>query len=73
MVNEGIGGQEAPIKLQQLRYRCHRREARSGDLAGRNKCSLAKPDLKPPPPSFDETTRPSAMDLSSCATKRGPT
>ncbi len=45
MVNQESAAAEAPIELQAVRYRRHRREARSGDLAGRNECDLAKPEL----------------------------
>jgi hypothetical protein len=71
MVNKGIDGQEAPIELSAVQYRRHRREARSGDLAGRNECSLAKTRILHLPRSM-KTPRPSARSSSSCATRRRP-
>ena len=56
MVNEGIGGQEAPIELQRFDTDVI---AEKPDLViwqvGTN-AVWQSPDLKPPPPSFDETT-----------------
>ena len=57
MVNEGIGGQEAPIELERFDTDVI---AEKPDLViwqvGTN-AVWQSPDLKPPPPSFDETTR----------------
>jgi lysophospholipase L1-like esterase len=57
MVNQGIGGQEAPSEL--LRFDTDV-IAEKPDLViwqvGTN-AVWQRPDLKPPPPSFDETTR----------------
>jgi lysophospholipase L1-like esterase len=56
MVNKGIGGQEAPIELQRFDTDVI---AEKPDLViwqvGTN-AVWQSPDLKPPPPSFDETT-----------------
>ena len=56
MVNKGIGGQEAPIELQRFGTDVIAEEP---DLViwqvGTN-AVWQSPDLKPPPPSFDETT-----------------
>ena len=74
MVNQGIGGQEAPVELQRFDTDVI---AEKPDLViwqvGTNavwqgpgqKILHLPPSTKPP--------RPSAMDLSSCATKRRPT
>src|SRR6202166_2874842 len=57
MVNKGIGGQEAPIELQRFGTDVI---AEKPDLViwqvGTN-AVWQSPDLNPPPPSFDETTR----------------
>src|SRR5258705_369218 len=57
MVNQGLGGQEAPIELQRFDTDVI---AEKPDLViwqvGTN-AIWQSPDLKPPPPSFDETTR----------------
>jgi lysophospholipase L1-like esterase len=57
MVNQGIGGQEAPSELQRFDTDVI---AEKPDLViwqvGTN-AVWQSPDLKPPPPSFDETTR----------------
>jgi hypothetical protein len=57
MVNQGIGGQEAPIELERFDTDVI---AEKPDLViwqvGTN-AVWQSPDLKPPPPSFDETTR----------------
>jgi hypothetical protein len=57
MVNEGIGGQEAPIELERFDTDVI---AENPDLViwqvGTN-AVWQSPDQNPPPPSFDETTR----------------
>jgi lysophospholipase L1-like esterase len=57
MANKGIGGQEAPIELQRFDTDVI---AETPDLViwqvGTN-AVWQNPDLHPPPPSFDETTR----------------
>jgi hypothetical protein len=57
VVNQGIGGQEAPIELQRFGADVI---AEKPDLViwqvGTN-AVWQKPDQKPPPPSFDETVR----------------
>jgi hypothetical protein len=57
VVNQGIGGQEAPIELQRFDTDVI---AEKPDLAiwqvGTN-AVWQKPDQKPPPPSFEETVR----------------
>ena len=56
MVNKGIGGQEAPVECQRFDTDVI---AEKPDLViwqvGTN-AVWQRPDLKPPPPSFDETT-----------------
>ncbi len=56
MVNQGIGGQEAPIEFRRFDSDVI---AEKPDLViwqvGTN-AIWQRPDLKPPPPSFDETT-----------------
>jgi GDSL-like Lipase/Acylhydrolase family len=56
MVNEGIGGQEAPIELERFDIDVI---AENPDLViwqvGTN-AVWQSPDLKPPPPTFDDTT-----------------
>ncbi len=57
MVNEGIGGQEAPIELERFDTDVI---AEKPDLViwqvGTN-AVWQRPDLKPPPPTFDDTTK----------------
>ena len=57
MVNKGIGGQEAPVEFERFDADVI---AEKPDLViwqvGTN-AIWQRPDLKPPPPSFDETTR----------------
>ena len=74
MVDHGNRQAGSADRVSAVRYRRHRREARSGDLAGGNNTVSAKPGLrilhlrpstKPPAPS--------AMASSNCATRRRPT
>jgi hypothetical protein len=70
MVNQGIGGQEAPIELQRFDTDVIPEEPdlviwQVGTNAARTRILHLPPLTKPPGPS--------AMDSSSCATKRRPT
>ena len=73
MVNKGIGGQEAPVELQRFDTDVI---AEKPDLViwqvGTN-AVWQSPDQNPPPSFVTKPSRPSAMDWSSCATKRRPT